>query len=103
MQMGSAPGKRIVVESEKVGTPDREGEILEVIEGEIGVRYRVRWDDGRETSFRPSAGSVRVLEAARGGKAAGAPRATTKPKPAAKNKAKRVAKTKNGKNGKKKK
>jgi len=60
--MATASGKRIVVESEKVGTPDREGEILEVVEGEMGVRYRVRWDDGRETSFRPAAGSVRILE-----------------------------------------
>jgi hypothetical protein len=54
---------RIVVESETVGTPTREGEILEVIEGEVGVRYRVRWHDGRETVFTPSGGSARIVPA----------------------------------------
>ena len=32
---------RIVVESEKVGKPAREGDILEVIEASYGTRYRV--------------------------------------------------------------
>jgi hypothetical protein len=54
-------GDRIVVESPQVGTPDREGEILEVLEGEISVRYRVRWQDGHESVFTPSAGSARVV------------------------------------------
>ena len=39
-------GDRILVESESVGTPIREGEVLEVIEGSVGVRYRVRWAAG---------------------------------------------------------
>lgn len=54
-------GDRIVVESERVGQPDREGEILEIIEAPYGTRYRVRWDDGRETTVRPSAGSARIV------------------------------------------
>ena len=54
--MDAKVGDRIVVESETVGTPTREGEILEVIEGEVGVRYRVRWHDGHETVFTPSGG-----------------------------------------------
>ncbi len=54
-------GDRIVVESETVGQPTREGEILEVIEGEVGLRYRVRWDDGHESIFTPSGGSARVI------------------------------------------
>lgn len=54
-------GDRIVVESETVGQPMREGEILEVIEGEVGLRYRVRWEDGHETIFTPSGGSARIL------------------------------------------
>jgi hypothetical protein len=53
-------GDRIVVESETVGQPAREGEILEVIEGAVGVRYRVRWSDGTETVFSPSGGSARI-------------------------------------------
>jgi hypothetical protein len=51
-------GDRIIVESETVGQPTREGEILEVIEGEIGLRYRVRWADGHESIFTPSGGSA---------------------------------------------
>ena len=53
-------GDRIIVESEKVGQKAREGEILEVIETAIGISYRIRWDDGHESTFRPSAGSARI-------------------------------------------
>jgi len=58
-------GNRIVVESEQVGTPPREGEILEVVEGAVSVRYRVRWSDGRETVFTPGGGSARILPGAK--------------------------------------
>jgi Domain of unknown function (DUF1918) len=51
-------GDRIIVESEKVGQPARAGEILEVIDSPFGIGYRVRWDDGHESTFRPSAGSA---------------------------------------------
>jgi hypothetical protein len=61
VEMNANVGDRIVVESETVGTPTREGEILEVIEGEVGVRFRVRWGDGHETVFTPSGGSARVV------------------------------------------
>ena len=54
-------GDRIVVETEHVGDVEREGEVLEVIEGDLGLRYRVRWRDGRETVLTPAAGSVRVV------------------------------------------
>ena len=56
---------RIVVESEKVGRPAREGEILEIIEASYGTRYRVAWDDGHESTFRPSAGSAQIIPAAK--------------------------------------
>ncbi|HLB62035.1 MAG TPA: DUF1918 domain-containing protein [Actinomycetota bacterium] len=59
--MAGKVGDRIVVESETVGTPTREGEIVEVIEGTVSVRYRVRWQDGHETIFTPSVGSARIL------------------------------------------
>jgi hypothetical protein len=61
VDMNANVGDRIVVESEAVGTPTREGEILEVIEGEMGVRFRVRWADGHETVFTPSGGSARIV------------------------------------------
>lgn len=54
-------GDRIIVESEKVGQAAREGDILEVIESPLGTRYRVHWDDGRETTFRPAVGSARTV------------------------------------------
>jgi hypothetical protein len=64
--MAAKSGDRIIVESEAVGQPEREGEILEVIEGETSVRYRVRWADGRESLFSPGAGSARLVSGKRG-------------------------------------
>ena len=61
--MNARVGDRIVVESEKVGQAAREGVILEVIEASYGIRYRVRWDDGHESTIRPSAGSARIIAA----------------------------------------
>lgn len=56
-------GDRIVVESEKVGQRDREGEILEVFDSPLGPNYRVRWDDGHESEIRPRGGSARIIPA----------------------------------------
>lgn len=56
-----AVGDRIVVDSDKAGTPAREGEILEIVEREYGTSYRVRWDDGHESIFRPTAGTVHTV------------------------------------------
>ena len=63
--MGAKVGDRIVVESERVGTPSREGEILEVLGSPDAPHYRVRWEDGHESGFWPSAGSARVVPASR--------------------------------------
>jgi hypothetical protein len=62
--MTARVGDRIVVESEKVGQAPREGEILEVIDAPYGSRYRVRWEDGHESTIRPSAGSARIVRSA---------------------------------------
>lgn len=59
--MTAKRGDRIEVESETVGTPTREGEILEVLQGEISVRYRIRWQDGHESVFTPSGGTARIV------------------------------------------
>jgi hypothetical protein len=61
--MDAKVGDRIVLESERVGQHDREGEILEITESPLGVNYRVRWNDGHITEFRPKAGSARILVA----------------------------------------
>ncbi len=58
--MSVKKGDVIVVESESTGSPTREGKILEVIPGEAGEHYRVRWSDGHESVFRPSGGSARI-------------------------------------------
>jgi hypothetical protein len=53
-------GDRIVIDSDKAGTPARSGEVLEVIEHDYGTSYRVRWDDGHESTVRPTPGTVSV-------------------------------------------
>jgi Domain of unknown function (DUF1918) len=58
--MKAVIGDEILVDSEHAGTPARRGEILEILEAEFGTRYRVRWDDGHETTIHPVAGTVRV-------------------------------------------
>ena len=53
-------GDRIVVESEKVGSPPRRGEVTAV----TGRMLAVRWEDGEQSTFVPSAGSLRVEQPA---------------------------------------
>jgi hypothetical protein len=64
--MSGKVGDRIIVESETVGSSPREGEILEVIEGEVGVRYRIRWDDGHESLLTPSGGAAQIVPTSQG-------------------------------------
>ena len=61
-------GDRLLVEAERIGRQRREGEILEVLTGGAGVHYRVRWDDGHESTFFPSAGNAEIIEATKAGK-----------------------------------
>jgi hypothetical protein len=68
MTTGKA-GDTIVVESEQVGQPTREGEIVEVIQGALSVRYRVRWTDGHESIFTPGGGAARIRAAKKAKKA----------------------------------
>lgn len=51
---------RILVESEKVGTPPRSG----VVTATQGSLVRVKWDDGTESSFLPGAGSLTIVQKA---------------------------------------
>ena len=62
-------GDRIVVESEKVGQAAREGDVLEVIPHDYGAEYRVRWDDGHESSIRPHGGTARIVPTGKPAKA----------------------------------
>jgi len=54
-------GDRVVVESERTGRSAREGEILEVLGTDEGIHYRIKWDDGHESIFFPSAGSTSII------------------------------------------
>jgi hypothetical protein len=59
--MRARPGDLIVIDSPQVGSPAREGEILNVTVGEFSVRYQVRWGDGSETIISPGPGSARIV------------------------------------------
>jgi len=63
MAVSATKGDRIVVDSQKAGEAARQGTILEIIEHDYGTSYRVRWDDGHESTFRPTAGTVHTLHA----------------------------------------
>jgi hypothetical protein len=59
--MQAKVGDRIVIESQRVGVPERAGQILEVHESPLGDEYRVRWDDGHESEIRPKSGSATIV------------------------------------------
>ena len=54
-------GDRVILESERTGQAAREGEILEVLGAGEGAHYRVRWEDGHESTFFPSGGSMTII------------------------------------------
>jgi hypothetical protein len=57
-------GDRIEVESESTERPPRRGVVKEVLGGP-GPRYLIRWDDGHESIYTPSAGALHRAEAAK--------------------------------------
>jgi Domain of unknown function (DUF1918) len=66
----TAPGRSgdlIIIDSSQVGSPPREGEVLEVIQAEVSVSYRVRWADGHESLIAPKSGTARIVRAAKKG------------------------------------
>jgi hypothetical protein len=52
--MDAQIGDRITIDSNRVGGGQRRGEVVDIIAGSAGFHYRVRWDDGHETTFFPS-------------------------------------------------
>jgi uncharacterized protein DUF1918 len=54
-------GDLILIESEKVGSPPREGEVLEVVHGQVSISYLVRWTDGHQSLIAPGAGNTRIV------------------------------------------
>jgi hypothetical protein len=53
-------GDEIEVDSEKTGTPPREGRVLEVIEAEWGTRYHILWHDGHDSTIHPMGGTLHI-------------------------------------------
>jgi hypothetical protein len=64
MEKGNV-GDRVSVESERVGLSARQGEIVEVLGAGEGLHYRVRWEDGHESTFFPSGGSATIIRKAK--------------------------------------
>jgi hypothetical protein len=58
-------GDHVSVESERVGESTREGVILEVLSTGDALHYRVRWEDGHESVFYPSGGSLSITPTAK--------------------------------------
>jgi hypothetical protein len=64
--MEANPGDRIVVKGHRVGDPERNCEVLEVVGSGGGPPFRVRWDDsGQETLFFPGSDAALQHEGAR--------------------------------------
>jgi hypothetical protein len=71
-------GDRVVLESERAGQAAREGGILEVLGAGEGVHYRVLWDNGHESTFFPSGGSITIIPKATKARVPKAPTSPTR-------------------------
>lgn len=60
--MALEPGTSVMVERLSTEHPGRSGVIQEVIHGDPSPRYRIAWDDDRESIYTPAAGALQVLE-----------------------------------------
>jgi hypothetical protein len=58
-------GDRVVAESESTERPSRAGTVREVVR-EQPARYRIEWDDGRETIYTPAAGALHAERSSAG-------------------------------------
>jgi hypothetical protein len=61
--MPAERGDLIVIDSAQVGSPAREGEVLEVIQGEVSLSYWVKWKDGHQSLIGPTSGTARIVRA----------------------------------------
>jgi hypothetical protein len=53
-------GANVVTQSKSTTRGPRPGVIEEVLRGDPAPRYRVRWDDGRQTIYTPASGTLQA-------------------------------------------
>ena len=58
--MAFEAGTRVRTHAGSTTRAPRLGTIEEVLRGEPAPRYRVRWDDGRETVYTPASGTLQA-------------------------------------------
>ncbi|MGZ4186669.1 MAG: DUF1918 domain-containing protein [Solirubrobacteraceae bacterium] len=56
-------GDKVEEQARSTERATRTGTIEEVVHGDPSPRYRIRWDDGRESVYTPAAGSLHKLAA----------------------------------------
>ena len=54
-------GTRVRTHAGSTSRAPRQGVVEEVLRGDPAPRYRVRWDDGRETVYTPASGTLQAL------------------------------------------
>ena len=54
-------GDRVEQQARSTERPARAGVIREVVHGDPSPRYRIQWDDGRESVYAPASGSLNRL------------------------------------------
>lgn len=59
-------GERVVAESESTDRRPRAGVVEEVLRGDPSPRYRIRWDDGHESSYTPASGALQAEQRPKG-------------------------------------
>lgn len=62
--MAFSPGDHVLVETESTERPARRGVVEEVVRGDPHPRYRISWEDGRESIYTPADGALRLAEPA---------------------------------------
>jgi hypothetical protein len=64
-EMALQVGDRVEEQARSTDTSTRTGVIEEVVRSEPSPRYRIRWDDGHESVYTPTAGCLHKLHGAK--------------------------------------
>jgi hypothetical protein len=62
--MAFSPGDHVVAEAESTDRAARRGVVEETVHDDPHPRYRIRWDDGHESTYTPAAGALKLAEPA---------------------------------------